>query len=229
MLYRLFAFLALFCILAVPAWADFEIGRRAYENKDWIRAITELRPLAEKGDPRALVILGHMYNDGNGVIKDPTRAVEHYIKAAAQDHVEAVIAMGAMAQSGLGLQQNTHLANVWFERAAKLGDARGMFLTAITYMHGDKTGKTAFHANLPQAYKWFLLAHQTADDPKIRRAAQEMAEGVGGQLRGIDITATKKLVADFTPTEPGGLGPLPSAEALPKPNQQKDLTETPKP
>jgi hypothetical protein len=37
--------------LAAPAWGqDFEKGLRAYEKRDYVTALRELRPLAEQGN-----------------------------------------------------------------------------------------------------------------------------------------------------------------------------------
>ena len=44
---RIFLVLALISFLSSPAFAGFKEGKDAYNRKDWVEAITELRPLAE--------------------------------------------------------------------------------------------------------------------------------------------------------------------------------------
>ena len=48
---RCFFAALLLLMLAAPAWGqDFEKGLRAYEKRDYVTALRELRPLAEQGN-----------------------------------------------------------------------------------------------------------------------------------------------------------------------------------
>ncbi len=61
--------------------ADFETAEKAYKAGDYITAVTELRPLAEKGDERAQFSLGMMYAKGEGVTADMAEAYYWVSKA----------------------------------------------------------------------------------------------------------------------------------------------------
>jgi S1-C subfamily serine protease len=59
---------------AATAMADYGSGIDALNRGDYAKALTDLRPLAEKGESRAQWALGYMYRLGLGVPKDPERA-----------------------------------------------------------------------------------------------------------------------------------------------------------
>ena len=62
--------------LAAPAWGQvFEKGLEAYKQRDYATALSEWRPLAERGNADAQVKLGFMYADGLGVPQDYALAV----------------------------------------------------------------------------------------------------------------------------------------------------------
>jgi hypothetical protein len=48
-------------LVAVPGWAGFEEGVRAYKSADYATAVREWLPLAQQGDVRAQTALGFMY------------------------------------------------------------------------------------------------------------------------------------------------------------------------
>ena len=52
---RILLILVLIPFLSSPAFAGFKEGRNAYNNRDWVGAVTELRPLAATGSPSLFV------------------------------------------------------------------------------------------------------------------------------------------------------------------------------
>ena len=80
--------------------------------------ITEIRRLAEKGDARAQLILGLMYANGRGVLKDDAEAVRWYRLAAEQGDAMGQYALGFMYDYGEGLPDDYVLAYAWYNLAA---------------------------------------------------------------------------------------------------------------
>lgn len=63
--------------------AHYELGRYYHSNRRYMRAIKHLSASFDKGDVEAAVIIGHIYEKGDGSISaDPTKAYEWYVKAA---------------------------------------------------------------------------------------------------------------------------------------------------
>ena len=73
------ALVAIILLLAAPVAAqDLEVGRDAYLRGDYVAALREFRPLAERGNVMAQISLGYMYDKGLGVAQDYTEAAKWY-------------------------------------------------------------------------------------------------------------------------------------------------------
>lgn len=82
----------LFLIAAgLVAQDHFQKGREAYQQGDFQTALRIVRPLAYQGDTRAMVLLGRMLEQGQGVAKDEIQAFAWYYLAleAGDSTVEA--------------------------------------------------------------------------------------------------------------------------------------------
>ena len=80
-----------------PAAADFADAIEAYDQGDYATTFAESRPLAECGDPDAQYMLGFLYERGEGVEQDLTRAYAWYSLAARQGDAFAARALAALA------------------------------------------------------------------------------------------------------------------------------------
>ena len=76
--------LLLFVSSSNPARTELDFGFGAEYQDDYERALVELQPLAEAGDPQAQLWLGLMYYYGWGVAFDPRKAADWIGKSAAQ-------------------------------------------------------------------------------------------------------------------------------------------------
>jgi len=175
--------LILFALAASAAHAEFEDGRKAYERRDWLNAITVLRPLAEKGDTRAQILLGSMYGEGFGVVQNYVEALSLYSRAAEKNNAEAMVALAAMYISGLGADKNLDMAEHWSEKAAKAGNQAGAFLYASLLMQKNDGDSTL------SAYKWFRRAAQSDHYPEMKKAAQETADSLADSALSVEDVA----------------------------------------
>jgi len=69
---------------AGAAWADYADGWAAYKRGDYVTALQEWRPLAERGHAEAQFLIGDMYANGEGVPENDALAVKWWRKAAEQ-------------------------------------------------------------------------------------------------------------------------------------------------
>ena len=81
----------------------------------------ELLRKAKAGDAVAQVILGVMYDDGDGVPENDAEAVKWYRKAADQGVPEAQFLLGGMYDDGEGVPENYVLAHMWLNLARAQG------------------------------------------------------------------------------------------------------------
>lgn len=71
-------------------WED---GMAAYNRGDYMPAIRLFRPLAEQGNARAQHLIGVMYHRGQGVARNPVRALAWFSVAAKRGDREAEATM----------------------------------------------------------------------------------------------------------------------------------------
>ena len=123
--------------LAGAAGQSFATGKQAYINGDYKRAYDILSPLAADGNPDAQKMLGIMYDYGQGVEKDPNKALDWYIKAASQGQPGGVqYLIGAKYFRGDGTRQDYAEAAKWWEMAADGGQVEAQFNLGLMYYRG---------------------------------------------------------------------------------------------
>jgi TPR repeat protein len=90
----------------------------AYNRGDYVRAARELSVLAAQGDPKALGLLGFMYEHGFGESQAYVAAADLYAQGAAQGNPFAQAMLGLTYDKGHGVPQDFVLAYKWLDVAA---------------------------------------------------------------------------------------------------------------
>ena len=98
--------------------------------------VTDVRQLAEKGDPSAQYNLGLMYQNGRGVEKDEVEAVKWYQKAAEQGVANAQYNLSVMYLNGLGVEKDEVEAAKWHQKAAEQGNSLAQYKLGVMYAKG---------------------------------------------------------------------------------------------
>lgn len=209
MMRALFILLFVAC-LTVPAFADFDAGKKAYDAKNWRAAILSLRPLAEGGNDRALILLGNMYANGYGVASDDEEAFALYQRAAILGNTEAMMVTALFAQEGRGIATDVRRADFWYERAGAAGDAPGAFLHAVNLYQGRHGDAGEIAPDHPKSYEWFRIAEKTADG-KLKDAAANFAAKLGAEIKPEEKEKADKAAAGFKPQAAKDLPPVPDA------------------
>ena len=197
---------------AAAANATFNLGKKAYEEKRWIQAIYYMRPLAESGDERAMIILGNMYSIGLGVAQDYKQAFSLYHKAALRNNTDAIVAVAAMYQKGLGVKHNVRIATEWYARAARLGHRVGALYYALNMYKGNrgKTPGSELKPDHPLAYKWALIVSLHAKDEQTQKVAKELSDRLAKLLTPEQIAAGQKDAVAWKDETPEQIGAFPS-------------------
>ena len=111
--------LVLAVTVAPPAYADaLGRGAAAFDHGDYIRAARDLVPLADRGNARALGLLGFMYEHGYGVPQAYDAAFDLYCRGAIQGDPFAQAQLGLMYDKGHGTHQDFIQAYKWLDLAA---------------------------------------------------------------------------------------------------------------
>ncbi len=160
---QLFCTLALVLASAAIARADFEAGKRAYEQGDYATALKELTPLAEQGNAEAQVLLGLMHFEGQGVPRDPSQALKWYKAAAEQGNPEGQLQLGVMYLMGITLARNTPQAVKLLKLSADQGTRDAQVFLGLAYRNLQDAPR-----DFIQAYMWFHLAATPGRSPRTQ-------------------------------------------------------------
>jgi hypothetical protein len=93
-------------------------GTAAYSRGDYVRAALDLSPLAERGNAKALGLLGFLYEHGFGEPQDYDAAADFYTRGAVQGNAFAQAMLGLMYDKGHGVPLDVILAYKWLNLAA---------------------------------------------------------------------------------------------------------------
>jgi TPR repeat protein len=137
----------LFCNAAL---AGLKEGYAALARKDYVTAMKEYRPLAERGNAEAQYRVGRMYEFGQGVAQDKAQGIAWIRKAAAQNHIDAQQELGVIYAIGDGVKQDDVQAVEWFRKAALQGDAMAQYNLGLLYAKGQGVNK-----DYAQAIDWW--------------------------------------------------------------------------
>jgi uncharacterized protein len=99
-------------------------GTAAYSRGDYIRASRELTPLAQRGNARALGLLGFLYEHGFGEPQIYSVAADLYAQGAVQGDPFSQAMLGLMYDKGHGVPLNFVLAYKWLNLAAARASGR---------------------------------------------------------------------------------------------------------
>ncbi|WGS18105.1 sel1 repeat family protein [Bradyrhizobium sp. ISRA464] len=104
-------------------------GAAALDHGNHLRAVRELSPLAARGNPRALGLLGFMYEHGFGVPQAYDAAFDLYCQGATRGDPFAQAMLGLMYDKGHGAHQDFIQAYKWLDLAVarSQGHARDIY------------------------------------------------------------------------------------------------------
>ncbi|HKS18069.1 MAG TPA: caspase family protein [Bradyrhizobium sp.] len=164
----------------------YQMGRALFAARDYPAALDSYKRAFELGNTRALYALGGMYDNGNGVDKDPARARFYYEIAAEMKFAPAIVSLGVQQERGLGGTSDPAKAYSLYQKAADLGDAR-----AITRM-GVLTEKgLGVQRDAKKARALYEKSAAMGDEEAMVYLARCYANGIGGRK---DVGEAKRLL-----------------------------------
>jgi uncharacterized protein len=150
--------LMLLLIPVAPARADWEAGKRAYEQQDYATALRELKPLAEKGNADAQALLGLMYELGRGLPQDRSQALKSYKAAAEQGNAKGQFHLGVMYLNGVGVARDTGQGLRWLKLSAAQDQRDAYLVLGIAYLNLKDAPRDVVQADM-----WLRLAAAQGD------------------------------------------------------------------
>ena len=114
-----------------------EAAQAAFQARDDVRAYELIRPLAERGIPRAENGLGLIYNRGKAVERDLGKAFSWHLKAAEKGYDKAQFNVGLMYADGEGVPKDSAKGVMWLCKAADQGYAHAQYSLGAMYANGE--------------------------------------------------------------------------------------------
>ena len=90
----------------------------------------------EPNIPDTYFYLGHLYECGFGVVKDPSIAMLYYNKGALLGNTASMNKLGDFYHSGFGVTKNPKEALNWYMKAANLKDPQALINLGVIYENG---------------------------------------------------------------------------------------------
>ena len=163
----LLGLLALFIIgIGVVGYLLMPSGRPAGGSTPGVSALydPEIRKAAESGDAQAQFRLGDaLFHDPSRNADNSNEAIRWLQLAAENGNTEAMIFLGRLSRTGVGILQNFSQASTWIQTAAARGDPEGMLELGRLYRDGVGVEK-----DLVKAYVWFNRASAARNLDAVR-------------------------------------------------------------
>jgi len=148
---------ALIFFISCSAIAGWDEAQIAVKKGDYPTAVREYTVLADKGDARAQLILGALYNKGGAVPRDDKAAASWFQKAAQQGSTEAQYWLGKLYEDSQLPQDYSQAAN-WYQKAAQQGLAKAQVRLGHLYSRG-----LGVSLNYNEAILWYGKAALQGD------------------------------------------------------------------
>ena len=136
---------------------------------EWFLKVAEQ---AEQGNVDAQSNLGDLYRNGEGVIKNYSKAFEWYLKAAEQGNMDAQSNLGDLYRNGQSVIKNYSKAFEWYLKSAEQGVSCAQNNLGKLYECGN--GVTQDYS---KAFEWYLKAAEQGNYSAIE-ALKKMEKGM---------------------------------------------------
>jgi len=169
--------------------ADYANGKDAYDMEEYAIAWQKLLPLAEAGDTEAQILVGRMYNNGNGVTANLSKGAEYYARAATHGNMRAQALLAFLYASGRGVELDHNKALHWYLQSANQGDAYAQLDLAHLYYEGRYIDR-----DYVQSYKWYFVVSK---NDNICDCLLDGKEIVAAKMSSQEIQQAEMLAAEW--------------------------------
>ena len=138
---------------AIKGHIALNMGKMAYDQKDYVTAVKKYQEGAAKGNIVAQYRLACMYSAGEGVSSNQAIAEKWMRSSAGQGYPAAQFVLGLWYLAGIGVDRDEVKAVKWLRKAADQKEKFAQYHLGLVYATGRGVLK-----NPDEALKWFRLA-----------------------------------------------------------------------
>ena len=168
----------------------FEAGRLAETQKEFSNARQLYEKAGSLGSAPAMLRLGLLYSEGNGMPTDYTQARQWFDKAAQQKLPSAMLNLGILYESGQGGAQDYDKAHDLYAKAAAAGDRHAMKNLGELYEAGKGVGR-----DYDEARRWYQKSADLGDWTAMMSLGKLYERGLGVRKSPADARSWYKKAA----------------------------------
>jgi TPR repeat protein len=131
---------------------------------------------AENGQPQAMISVGSLYEQGLGVPRNFTKALEWYTRAADAGEKEAYMRLGVCREIGMGATADMGKAVAAYEKSASLGYAPARHKMADLYLNGRGVPK-----DVDKGFDFLIKAAEAGESAAMNDLGQILRAGLYGR------------------------------------------------
>lgn len=146
---------------------------------------------ADLGDADAQFSIGHYYDSGEYLTKNPLLAEKYYRLSAAQNKIESMYNLAALLVDKKEPQYNSEIMKLLIS-SALIGSVRSMTTLGIFYFRG-----VIAPADYVESYRWLNLASSRGD-----AEAQGMRNAIAGRMTPSQIAEAQKRSSETKISDP---------------------------
>jgi TPR repeat protein len=152
----------------------FNLGRSLHQANDFKTAAAAYVKAVKLGHALAAANFGILYQDGNGVERDLTRARELFQRAADAGAPRGMFLLGNLYERGSGVPQDYAKAWEWYDKAARGNDVLALY--SLGQMSADGRGVGQDYG---EALRWFRKAEAAGNTTASLRIGDLLGAGQG--------------------------------------------------
>ncbi|MBX9889435.1 MAG: sel1 repeat family protein [Flavobacteriaceae bacterium] len=171
---------------------EFKEGEKAYDLKNYIKAMQWFEKAAKKDNGFAMSAIGKIFVEGNKEYKqDFNKGFQWFTKASENGEIQASYALGSMYLAGAGVELSEEKAWAYFLKAAEMG--MGEAMTMLGRMNENGSG---IIQNYSDAIYWYKRASKKKDSDAMNFLGELYYYGNGVQKDYIEAFKWYKLSAE---------------------------------
>jgi TPR repeat protein len=112
------------------------LGALDLRDKDYAQALAQFQRAVKAGSLEARIDAGHLYEQGQGIARNPEVARCLYRTAAEAGSLRGMLIMGRSYRDGIGVSRDYDEAGEWYRKAADRGSPEAMQAIGELYLNG---------------------------------------------------------------------------------------------
>lgn len=188
-----------------PAVNPSDKGYEYWYSGDYKNALKWYNKAVEAGNADAMLSIGQMYQNGEGVKRDDRQALTWFTMAANKGNIPALRKIAFLYYNGgNNVPINYPLALEWFKKSADQGNNSARYALGLFYEHGIGTP-----INYPEAMEWYKKAAQKGSTEAMNSIALLYENGKGVPVNyQLAIDWYKRAIEDDETTAMYNLGAM---------------------